>query len=56
MTTLPTEIIFDAGLQEPILTLSPEIVTVFQETLLALGKQIKEMGIEKVRSLFVILK
>lgn len=35
MTTLPTEIIFDAGLQEPILTLSPEIVTVFQETLLA---------------------
>lgn len=47
MTTLPTEIIFDAGLQEPILTLSPEIVTVFQETLLALRKQINEMGLEK---------
>lgn len=49
MTTLPTEIIFDAGLQEPILTLSPEIVTVFQETLLALRKQINEMGIEKAQ-------
>lgn len=49
MTTLPTEIIFDAGLQEPILTLSPEIVTVFQETLLALRKQINEMGLEKAQ-------
>lgn len=50
MTTLPTEIIFDAGLQEPILTLSPEIVTVFQETLLALRRQINEMGIEKAQA------
>lgn len=49
MTTLPTEIIFDAGLQEPILTLSPEIVTVFQETLLALRKQINEIGLEKAQ-------
>jgi GTPase SAR1 family protein len=49
MTTLPTEIIFAAGLQEPILTLSPEIVTVFQETLLALRKQINEMGLEKAQ-------
>ncbi|MTJ06524.1 MULTISPECIES: dynamin family protein [unclassified Anabaena] len=49
MTTLPTEIIFDAGLQEPILTLSREIVTVFQETLLALRKQINEMGLEKAQ-------
>lgn len=50
MTTLPTEIIFDAGLQEPILTLSPEIVIVFQETLLALRRQINEMGIEKAQA------
>lgn len=49
MTTLPTEIIFDAGLTEPVLTLSPEIVTVFQETLLALRKQINEMGLEQAQ-------
>jgi hypothetical protein len=49
MTTLPTEIIFDAGLQEPILTLSTEIVTVFQETLLALRKQINEMGLDQAQ-------
>ncbi len=50
MTTLPTEIIFDAGLQEPVLTLSPEIVTVFQETLLALRKQINQMGIKQAQA------
>lgn len=49
MTTLPTEIIFDAGLQEPILTLSTEIVTVFQETLSALRKKINEMGLEQAQ-------
>ncbi len=47
MTTLPTEIIFDTELEEPILNLSPEIVTVFQETLLALWKQINEMGLKQ---------
>jgi len=40
MTTLPTEIIFDAERREPILTLSPQILTVFQETLLALKRKI----------------
>lgn len=40
MTTLPTEIIFDAERREPILTLSPQILTVFQETLLALKGKI----------------
>lgn len=40
MTTLPTEIIFDAELPEPILTLSPQILAVFQETLLALKRKI----------------
>jgi GTPase SAR1 family protein len=40
MTTLPTEIIFDAERREPILTLSPQILAVFQETLLALKRQI----------------
>ena len=40
MTTLPTEIIFDAERREPILTLSPQILTVFQETLLTLKRKI----------------
>lgn len=47
MTTLPTEIIFDAELTEPVLKLSSQIVTVFQETLLALRYKINEMGIEE---------
>lgn len=40
MTTLPTEIVFDAELPSPILTLSPQILEVFQETLLALKRKI----------------
>jgi GTPase SAR1 family protein len=47
MTTLPTEIIFDAELTEPVLELSSQIVTVFQETLLALRYKINDMGIEE---------
>jgi GTPase SAR1 family protein len=39
MTTLPTEIILTLN-EEPILTLSPQILTVFQETLLALKRKI----------------
>jgi len=49
MTTLPTEIIFDADLTEPVLYLSAEILAVFQETLLALWNQINEMGIEQAQ-------
>lgn len=47
MTTLPTEIIFDAEATEPVLYLSPEILSVFQETLLALRSKIEKMGFEQ---------
>ncbi|MBE9015824.1 dynamin family protein [Chroococcidiopsis sp. CCALA 051] len=49
MTTLPTEIVFKAELTEPILTLSPEIFSVFQETFLALQSKIQALGIEGTR-------
>ena len=42
MTTLPTEIIFDAGCPEPLLRLSPQIISVFQETLLVLRRKLQE--------------
>lgn len=48
MTTLPTEIVFNAELLEPALRLSPEILTVFQETLLTLQRQIRELGTEEM--------
>lgn len=40
MTTLPTEIVFNTELSEPILVLTPQILAVFQETLLALKRKI----------------
>ncbi len=40
MTTLPTEIIFDAEVPSPILTLSPQVLAVFQQTLLTLKRNI----------------
>jgi GTPase Era involved in 16S rRNA processing len=40
MTTLPTEIVFNTELSEPILILTPQILAVFQETLLALKRKI----------------
>ncbi|MBD2776792.1 dynamin family protein [Iningainema tapete] len=36
MTMLPTEVVFQAELKEPVLTLSDQILEVFQDTLLAL--------------------
>lgn len=42
MTTLPTEIIFDAECPEPLLRLSPQILSVFQETLLVLRRKLQE--------------
>jgi GTPase SAR1 family protein len=48
MTTIPTEIIFEAGLTEPILDLSSQIWEVLQETFFALQRQIDELGIERV--------
>lgn len=49
MTTLPTEIIFDAQLKEPILTLSSHIQEVFRATFSALQETINEFGIEQVQ-------
>ncbi len=51
MTTLPTEIIFDAGLNEPILTLSNSVLSVFQKTLVSLKEKINEQGLETFTSL-----
>lgn len=49
MTTLPTEIIFDTKLTQPVLYLNPQILTVFQETLLGLRHRIDQMGIEQAQ-------
>jgi ABC-type phosphate/phosphonate transport system ATPase subunit len=46
MTTLPTEIVFNAELTEPTLTLNAEILSVFQETLLALQRKIDQAGMD----------
>jgi hypothetical protein len=49
MTTLPTEIIFDAELTEPVLHLSSEVLSVFQETLLSLRDKIENLKMEQVK-------
>ena len=49
MTTLPTEIIFDAELKEPTLILSDHIQAVFRETFAALQRKIGELGIERIQ-------
>ncbi|RCJ14653.1 hypothetical protein A6S26_11170 [Nostoc sp. ATCC 43529] len=49
MTTLPTEVIFDAEVTEPVLILNDQIVAVFQKTLLLLKDKINELGIEEVK-------
>jgi len=49
MTTLPTEIIFDSHLSEPILTLSPQIQDVFRDTFSTLQRKITELGAERVQ-------
>lgn len=49
MTTLPTEIIFDAAAKEPILILSPHIQSVFRETFSALQRKMSELGMERVQ-------
>lgn len=47
MTTLPTEIIFDAEATEPVLHLSSEILSVFQETLIKLRSKIDKIGLQQ---------
>ena len=49
MTTLPTKIVFNAELTEPILTLSAEILSVFQETILALRRKFQPLGSERMQ-------
>lgn len=49
MTTLPTEIIFDAELTEPVLDLSAEVLSVFEKTLLALRHKIEDLEMERVQ-------
>jgi GTPase SAR1 family protein len=49
MTTLPTEIIFDAELDKPVLTLSNSILSVFQDTLISLRDRINEQGLERFK-------
>ncbi len=49
MTTLPTEIIFDADLDQPVLTLSPKVLSVFQKTLVSLRNKIIQLGSERVK-------
>ncbi|HLP92076.1 MAG TPA: dynamin family protein [Nostocaceae cyanobacterium] len=49
MTTLPTEIIFNSELTEPILTVSTKILSVFQETILALKEKTETLGIEQMQ-------
>lgn len=44
MTTVPTEMTFETGLSEPILTLSPQTLSVFQESFLALKREIDQQG------------
>ena len=49
MTTLPTEIIFDPQLEEPVLTLTPQIQDVFRDTFIALQRKIAELGLDRVQ-------
>ena len=49
MTTLPTEIVFNTELKEPILKLSATIVSSFQETWLVLKCKIEEFGIDRIQ-------
>lgn len=50
MTTLPTEIIFDAKLEEPTLALSAEISAVFQEAVIALRQKMQVCGVEQIQA------
>ncbi|NHC35130.1 dynamin family protein [Scytonema millei] len=49
MTTLPTQIIFNPDLTQPTLTLSPEIISVYQQTLQALQTKIQALGMQRIQ-------
>lgn len=49
MTTLPTEIIFDPQLADPVLILTPQIQDIFRDTFTALQRKITELGLNRVQ-------
>jgi len=49
MTTLPTQIIFNPDLAQPTLTLSPEIISIYQQTLQALQTKIQTLGMRRIQ-------
>ncbi len=49
MTTIPTEIVFDINLSEPILHLTQDTLNIFQEIYLNTKQQIKQSGIDSLR-------
>lgn len=49
MTTLPTEIIFDPQLAEPVLILTQQIQDIFRDTFTALQRKITELGLDRVQ-------
>ncbi|OKH40848.1 dynamin family protein [[Phormidium ambiguum] IAM M-71] len=49
MTTLPTEIIFDPQLAEPVLVLTQQIQDIFRDTFTALQRKITELGLDRVQ-------
>lgn len=49
MTSLPTEIVFDARSQEPQLELSPELLSVFQKTFQVLKRKFQELDADCVK-------
>lgn len=49
MTTLPTKIVFNAELSQPTLKLNSAILSVFQETLLALQEKIQTLGTQEIQ-------
>lgn len=49
MTTLPTEIVFKDGIEEPVLILSEEIQQIFNNTVVSLNNKIREDGQEIIQ-------
>lgn len=49
MTTLPTEIIFEPQLVEPVLMLTGQIQDIFRDTFTALQRKIAELGLSRVQ-------
>lgn len=49
MTTIPTEIIFDAKRKEPLLNFSPQVREVFEQGFFSLQHKIQELGMDVVQ-------